>query len=253
MTASPNFNSRGSKDVRLVVIHTAEGARTTASLGAYFAKPSVQSSSHVGIDDDGLEQYVPYDKAAWTLRSGNAISDNAELCGWASWSRLVWLGEHRPMLERAAAWIRGRCLARGIPIVKLTPDEVRAGKAGVIGHVDWTLGMRDGTHTDPGPGFPWDVVMALATAGSGVTTPAATPAPLHEGDTGPRVAKLQAWLNRKYKSYSSIDLGPQRFGPQTVKVIAEFQRRMKIAGADADGTVIGPRTWAALIAEGYKP
>lgn len=162
MISSPNRSSRGKAPVRLIVIHTAEGARTAAALGAYFAKPAAQSSSHVGIDDAVVEQYVPYDQAAWTIRSANPISDNAELCGFAAWTRDQWLGEHRRMLELAAGWIRERCLARGIPIRKLTPAQVGAGAAGVCGHVDWTLGTGDGTHTDPGKGFPWDVVMEMA-------------------------------------------------------------------------------------------
>lgn len=179
MIASPNLQARGKAPVRLVVIHTAEGALTTAALGRYFAKASAEASSHVGIDDQGIEVYVPYDKASWTLRSGNGISDNAELCGFAKWTRAQWLNEHAPMLRLAAQWIRERCLARGIPIKKLTPAEVAAGKAGVIGHVDWTLGMKDGSHTDPGPGFPWDVVIQLAAG----TAPATTAAPAtHQGD-----------------------------------------------------------------------
>ena len=78
------------------------------------------------------------------------------------------------MLDRTAAWIRSRCLARGIPIRKLTPAQVAAGLSGVIAHWDWTLGMRDGTHTDPGSGFPWDYVIARASEGS---APAPGPAP----------------------------------------------------------------------------
>lgn len=159
---SPNHSARGGSRVRLVVLHTAEGARTTGALGRYFAKPGVQASSHVGIDDDRIELYVPYDRAAWTLRSGNPVSDNAELCGFAAWTRDQWINEHAPMLRLAAMWVRERCQVRAIPIVKLTPAQVAAGQAGVCGHIDWTLGMRDGSHTDPGPGFPWDVVMGLA-------------------------------------------------------------------------------------------
>jgi N-acetyl-anhydromuramyl-L-alanine amidase AmpD len=33
----------------------------------------------------------------------------------------------------------------------------------VIGHIDWTVGMQDGTHTDPGTGFPWDLVLTADT------------------------------------------------------------------------------------------
>jgi hypothetical protein len=177
--SSPNRSARGTKPVRLVVLHTAEGARTVTELGNYFANASVQASSHVGIDDTGLEQYVPYSEAAWTILSANPISDNAELCGFAAWSRDVWLTQHMPMLRNAAAWIRGRCQARGIPIVKLTPAQVAAGRAGVIGHWDWTVGMHDGTHTDPGTAFPWDVVMSLAAQTPG---PQPFPTAALEGD-----------------------------------------------------------------------
>lgn len=180
MIPSPNRSWRGSRPVRLIVVHTAEGARTRAALGGYFARASSQASSHVGIDSDGVEQYVPYSEAAWTLRAGNAISDNAELCAFAAMTREQWLSpstvcfrhpqlrrdvyvdEPYRLLERTAGWIAERCTARDIPLRKLTPAEVAAGKAGVIGHVDWTLGMRDGSHTDPGEGFPWDVVLELA-------------------------------------------------------------------------------------------
>ena len=41
---SPNYSSRGGAGVRLIVIHTAEGARTIESLGSYF-QGNVQASS----------------------------------------------------------------------------------------------------------------------------------------------------------------------------------------------------------------
>lgn len=82
---------------------------------------------------------------------------------------------------------------------------------------------------------------------------ASTPGTLRQGDTGPVVAHLQAWLNRMYPAYSKLDLAPQRYGPQTVAVIREFQKRSGVTGPDADGTTCGPRTWAALLAAGYRP
>lgn len=174
MIASPNFESRSGATVRLIVVHTAEGALTTAELGNFFANPASQVSSHVGIDDHGIEQYVDYTNASWTMLSANPISEHAELCGFASWTRDQWLGQHMPMLTLAAQWIRQRCAARGIPVVKLSPADVAAGKAGVCGHVDWTNGMHDGTHQDPGPptSFPWDVVISLA---QGAPAPSAVP------------------------------------------------------------------------------
>src|SRR5690242_9071687 len=134
MISSPNFEPRNGATVRLVVLHTAEGATSAIELGNYFANPAVQASSHVGIDDTGIVSYVDYANAAWTILSANRISDNAELCGFAAWTRDRWLTQHMPMLRLAAQWVRQRCQARGIPIVKLTPAQVAAGQAGVIGH-----------------------------------------------------------------------------------------------------------------------
>lgn len=152
---------RGTSPVSLIAIHTAEGALTAESLGAYFYRDDIQASSHVGIDSAKILQYVNYDRAAWTIRSGNPITDNAELCGFAAWSRDEWLTNHMSMLRLSASWTRGRCLARGIPMTLLGPADVAAGRWGIIGHDDWTYGMHDGTHTDPGPTFPWDVFIQL--------------------------------------------------------------------------------------------
>jgi hypothetical protein len=165
---------RGSRRVTLIAVHTAEGARTATSLGSYFSQDAIQASSHVGIDAGNTLQYVGYDRAAWTLRSGNPISDNAELCAFADFTRGEWLStgtvrgcvNPRAILDRTAAWIRSRCLARGAPIRKITPADVAAGRSGVIAHWDWTLGMHDGTHTDPGPNFPWDYVINRAAQGA---------------------------------------------------------------------------------------
>lgn len=163
---SPNYSSRGGKKVRLLVVHTAEGARTVESLGAWFSQPARGVSSHAGIDDKRIETYVPYDMAAWTARGANAIADQVELCGFAKWTREQWINEHPKMLELLAGWLKERATARGIPLRKLTPAQVAAGESGVIAHVDWTVGMKDGTHTDCGTEFPWDHVMALATGGA---------------------------------------------------------------------------------------
>lgn len=155
-------SSRSGARVIWICVHTAEGIRDVDDLQAYF-NSGVAASSHAGADDRKLEEgWVPYDRASWTLRNGNARSDNLELCGFAAWSRKEWLDNHQGMLNNAALWIRRRCNARGIPIVKLSAADVAAGKAGVIGHADYTNGTRDGSHWDPGPGFPWDVVIAKA-------------------------------------------------------------------------------------------
>lgn len=174
-----NSSSRDGRSVKWVVIHTAEGIRKAADLRAYFERSSIASVHAIADDYTLLDNLVSYSRAAWTLRNGNKVSDNLELCGFAKWSREEWLNNHKGMLDNAAAWIKSRCLARGIPVRKLDAAGVRRGDAGVIGHVDYTNGTGDGTHWDPGPGFPWDYVIAKA---SGATPSSPTTQPLHDDE-----------------------------------------------------------------------
>lgn len=98
----------------------------------------------------------------------------------------------------------------------------------------------------------WEALLRGAAPTGG---PAASPPQggfLSEGDTGDHVAAVQRWLNATFPSYSKIDLTPKRYGPQTVAVVAEFQRRTGITGRDADGTNIGPRTLAEMREHGFR-
>jgi hypothetical protein len=77
---------------------------------------------------------------------------------------------------------------------------------------------------------------------------------LREGDTGAAVLALQKFLNATFPSYSSIDVAPKRYGPQTAKVVAEFQRRAGVSGAGVSttGKLVGPPTWVALEHFGFR-
>jgi hypothetical protein len=167
---SPNYSARRA-DVRIVVLHTAEGARTYQSLGNFFASSRAQVSSHVGIDDTPgtIGEYVkPADKA-WTCAAYNPVAIQAELCGFASWTP----ADHQTMLQNTAAWIAEECARYGLPIVKLTPAQARVGGRGVCQHSD--LGAGGGGHWDCGPNFPIDDVIAMAKGGTAASTP--TPQP----------------------------------------------------------------------------
>lgn len=164
---------RGPDPVIWVVIHTAEGPYddnpanpgidpgSVDQLRNYFADPNTQASCHAGADDDQLSDgWVPYDRAAWTLRNGNPISDNLEMCGRAGWTREQWL-QHPGLVRNAARWAASRCQARGIPVRRLTVAQVAARNVpGILDHNTYTVATGDGTHWDVGPGFPWDVFLA---------------------------------------------------------------------------------------------
>ena len=180
---SPNYSTRGGAKVRLIVLHTAEGATTYSSLGAYFASSSSGVSSHVGIDDTPgtVGEYVRPDYKAWTQANANPVAVAAELCAFAAWAPAEW-DRHPTMLQTAAAWIAEESRRFSIPLVRLTPGEAQGSGRGVCRHQD--LGGWGGNHSDPGDNFPLDHVIDMA-AGS-------TPAPPQPEEVDPDMIILRA-------------------------------------------------------------
>jgi hypothetical protein len=156
--------------VRLIVLHTAEGATTYQSLGAYFQSPSAGVSSHVGIDDTPgtVGEYVQPSGKAWTAANANPVAVQAELCAFAQWSAAEW-DRHGAMLANTAQWIAEESARFGIPIVRLTPAQAQGSGRGVCQHVD--LGAWGGSHWDCGPAFPMARVLELAKGGGTVPPP----------------------------------------------------------------------------------
>src|SRR5262245_7930375 len=170
---SPNNSSRGGAGVRLIVLHTAEGALTIQSLGNFFASSSSGVSSHTGADDtpNTVGEYVTRDRKAWTASNANPVAVQIELCAFASWDAAEWQ-RHPTMLANTAAWIAEEAGAFGIPIRRLSAAEAQGNGRGVCQHND--LGSWGGGHWDCGPDFPMDQVLAMALGGP--------PAPQPEGD-----------------------------------------------------------------------
>jgi len=172
---SPNYSSRGGSGVRLVVVHTAEGARSFRDLGNFFASSSAGVSSHVGIDDErgSIGEYVSRANKSWTQSNFNPQAVSVELCAapisssaacGANWSADEW-NKHDGMLANLADWIREECDHYGLPKEKISSGAAQGSGKGVCGHVD--LGAGGGGHWDPGPNFPWNRVMDMVRGGSG--------------------------------------------------------------------------------------
>src|SRR5215467_2071081 len=159
---SPCYSSRGGSAVRLLVIHTAEGARTIESLGNFFANSANQVSSHTGADDKRgkIGEYVTRGNKAWTAASYNPVAVQLELCGFASWSTSVWRDQHDNMLRNCADWIAEEAKFYGIPITALSASQAQGSGRGVCQHID--LGAGGGGHVDCGSGFPMGYVLDLA-------------------------------------------------------------------------------------------
>lgn len=73
-------------------------------------------------------------------------------------TRAAWLA-HDAMLRDAAARDAVWAKKYGIPPVKITGADLRAGKKGFFGHLDAAQAWGETDHLDPGPGFPWDIYL----------------------------------------------------------------------------------------------
>jgi hypothetical protein len=170
---SPCYNGRNINSVRLIVLHTAEGARTIEDLGHFFQNYNNQVSSHVGADDKRgkIGEYVSRGSAAWTQANYNGVAVSLELCGFAAWSESEWRNNHHNMLLNCADWIREESQKLGIPITGLSDSQAQGTGRGVCQHKN--LGAGGGGHVDCGSGFPMNYVLDLA-RGSGGTAPPST-------------------------------------------------------------------------------
>lgn len=259
---SPCYSSRNPGGVRLLVVHTAEGATTIESLGNFFANPANEVSSHAGADDKAntIGVYVKRTDCAWTQAGANSVAVSLEICGFAAWDRSTW-NAHPAMLENVARWLVEESAEFGIPLTKLTPGEAQSGGRGVCAHSD--LGSWGGNHSDPGPGFPWDRVLELA-GGSASSSPPPTPAPAPGGGEAPPwpgvyltnytegsgTAQWQAQMVAR--GWYLGDGGPNgdgvddAYGDQSEGVCRVFQAEAEAQGYDPGGIdgIVGPKTWA---------
>lgn len=261
---SPNQSSRGGSAVRLIVLHTSEGASSYTSLGSFFQNPSSGVSSHVGIDDTAntVGEYVPRSAKAWTAANANPVAVQAEICtpsGGYLWTTAQW-NTHPNMLANISQWIAEEAAALGIPIVKLTASQAQGGSAGVCQHRD--LGSWGGGHVDCGDGLPIDSIISVAKGGSATPAPqppgptpappAGTPPPwpyaqsdyLGQPSSDPHCHSdgdaVTTWQTQMTLRGWSID-ADGLYGPQSASVCRGFQQEK---GLDADG-LCGPATWAA--------
>lgn len=72
------------------------------------------------------------------------------------------------------------------------------------------------------------------------------------GDRGDHVMNLQKFLTRVFPRYNPYT-PTGYYGDATKSGVAHFQVNVGITGADADGSIVGPRTLGALLQNGFRP
>lgn len=182
----PRSYTKGrSRAVQYVVIHSTEGSEGVTSAEAGVAYDKIRTdgtSTHIFVDADTALMEVRYSDTAHAARArGNACGIQVELCGRAGQTAAQWHdAASLPMLRLAAREVAAICEEFDLPVRRLSVAEVRAAyynppgsrPRGICGHVDVTKAYPEdqGSHTDPGPNFPWSEFLAMVSAEMGSST-----------------------------------------------------------------------------------
>jgi hypothetical protein len=164
--------------VQFVVVHHTAGSEgpTSAESGAAYDRTRTDgTSTHVFVDSNSVVcEVADEDRANHARFHGNEIGLGMELCGTLQ-TRAQWLDTtSTSTLQLAARWAAEKVVKFGLPVRRLTVAETRAAyynpqatrPKGFVGHEDVTHAFPEdnGTHLDPGPGFPWDVFLGAVAA-----------------------------------------------------------------------------------------
>lgn len=152
-----------------------EGPNTAENIANYFVDPRraqtktekdlgqkgkpVKASAHTCWDNNSAIRCVLDKDVAYAAPGANSNGIQYELAGYGRQSREQWLDEYgKQMLALVCEGMAQDCVKYGIPPKHLTDDEIRAKKKGIIGHYQASRIFKLSDHTDPGAGFPWDVL-----------------------------------------------------------------------------------------------
>jgi len=147
-----------------ICIHTTENDfGVPAENIARYQLTSRTGSYHRIIDAAGRTLLANTDDwTTWsTANRGNDVLLHVSCVAWAKSTRAQWLAQPK-LLDAVATTVAEWSRKHRIPLVKITGADLRAGKRGVCGHADARDAWGITTHWDPGPGFPFDVIIDRA-------------------------------------------------------------------------------------------
>lgn len=247
-----------------MAIHNTSNNASDENEASYATRRTDGISSHFYADKDSVIQSIDTNDRVGHAGSyeGNEHAVAYELMGGNGSSRAWWLAN--------VAWVKLASVIAyqlkhdpdfaGFQIRRASVTEMKANPKikAFYGHDDMRRAWGGTTHTDPGPNFPWDKLIAEVKTAMGVTpTPAPKPTPtpttdwtvklimalptLREGSRGTDVKRVQALLN----VLGSRLTEDGDFGNGTESAVKSFQRSKSLP---ADG-IVGPKTWTKLLGE----
>lgn len=156
------------REVRLIVLHSAEcgesgtAAEALAGWGKSTNRP--KASWHFAVDNNSVTQSVELDNISWHAGIVNSYSIGIEMAGRAAQTAAQWSDQYSlAMLENTARLLAVISGQYDLPLDFVDSDLSKA--RGVTTHAAVTKCFCvKGGHSDPGPNFPIELVLAKARA-----------------------------------------------------------------------------------------
>jgi len=245
-----------------IYVHTNEGPQgpgAARNLVGYLARED--GGYQLVVDDAEVVRAAGDDVIVWAEGGDNTHALSICFIGYAAFSLADWQTPYSAaMLERGAQAVAAWCRQYNVPAVRVpagAPGQAPTGR-GIAEHADDHDPHSQG-HTDPGAGFPIDAFIArVAALLSPVPAPpspsviaalkalaaflkAVSASPLHAGDKGPQVARMNALLVARGYPWCAGDV----YGNDSILALALFKAARKLS--NLDGKVCGRLAALALL------
>lgn len=163
---TPDSGWRDPHKAQAGVFHTTENQDTTPpdNVANWQRNPANQSSYNVLAGTNGRTiRSNPDNRRPWAAgEPGNTLALHFSNIGFAARNRAHWF-RFPLQLEANARWAADLHLRYGLPLVWLSPADLRAGRRGFTSHGNWFHGKGGPAYrSDPGAGFPHDWVLNRA-------------------------------------------------------------------------------------------
>lgn len=173
--ADRHGGQRSMSSVRLVVLHSTDPGSAVAnptakSTAEYFSSTDVAASTQLVIGEDGCFRTLPDDVVPYGAGSpANERGLHVEQAGQSFWTRAQWLARDATLRMTGGA-VAQWCRMYDIPCVFRTAEDLVAlsdagwpeAMGGITTHAEVSRAWHATDHTDPGVGYPIDVLMQYA-------------------------------------------------------------------------------------------
>lgn len=167
-----NYTVANRTAVDWIVLHSTENAirpGVAMNVARWFAGSSApRASAHYVIGPDVTVRCVEERNVAWAAPGANRQGVQLELVGQAAKTDWLLDGDGdtcgAPVMRRAAELVADLCRRWSIPVERLGPEDLRAGKRGIVTHASVGAAFKLSDHVDPGMSgdkrWPWESFLA---------------------------------------------------------------------------------------------